>query len=780
MKIDITRMALLFSLCLTSLDGFAKIYTGKVIDEKGNPIEFANVMLLQKVDSTFLSGAMTDKNGTFSITCERDASPLLLKVSSIGYESLYKDDVKENMGTLSLAVSAQQLNGITVKGSLPQTTLKGNALVTNIQGTVLENIGTANDVLAHVPGLTGRDGDFMVLGKGYPIIYINGKKMRNKNELDRLSSEDIKNVELITNPGAEYDASASAIVRITTSKKVGDGFGFNYRQVLNQGYFFSHNEMLDANYRRGGLDLFSSFYYGQFNGRQKQRNDNLTKDAGPLRTKEGLFINNHYDYFEGSVGFNYDFNEKHAIGATYTGGKTTFGKGDWIDDMQVYKADKPVETFHNVSSFYFHKVPTHTVNAYYSGSFGKMKLYWDGSLYFSKDGKDQTADEVSNQQASDSRTIKTSGDSDSKLYATKLTANFPVCKGNLQVGSEYTHTQRTSSYTLTGNGEDLPGNTSDKIKESNIAGFATYGIAIGKVQLNGGLRFEHVVSDYYDKGIYIPEQSRNYNNLFPSLSIDFPINNTQVLLSYTARTDRPSYLNLSSNVQYNNRYAYQGGNPLLRPTDIHDITGMFSWKWVQLTASWRYKKNMIYQCIPSYDNNPEIMLFTFRNLPHSSQIRANLTLSPKFSFWEPQWSFTYLKQYFHITDVGYERKYNSPMGIFTFNNAFHLPAGLILRIDMEYQTSGNSSGAIYWENNRHIDISLYKGFFNDRLSFNLQGSDLFADNINRMHLIYGNRDTFTWNYGYSRRVSLTIRYRFNPSQSKYKGTGAGESERSRL
>lgn len=779
MKINKYKTAVLFSFFLTSLNGFAKIYTGRVTDQKGTPVEFANVMLLSKADSTFISGGMTDKNGHFSIDEMGFSKPLLLKVSSVGYTSLYKDDVQENMGTLQLTNDTQLLKGITVKGELPQTLLKGNALVTNIQGTVLEKIGTANDVLSHIPGLTKLGDGYTVLGKGEPLIYINGRKMRNKNELDRLSSEDIKHVELITNPGAEYDASANAVVKITTNRKAGDGFGFNYRQVLNQGYQFNHNEMLDMNYRKSGLDVFASLFYGQYNVGQKQRNDNFTQDAGPLHTKESLFIINHSDYVEGSAGFNYDFNDKQAIGATYTGSKATRNNGGWNDYMEVWRAGKLTDNLHNISDFQYHKVPTHTLNTYYSGTFGKVNLEWNGDLYFSKDGRDQKADEIS-EHASDSRTINTSTSSDSKLYATKLVATCPLWKGSFQAGSEYTNTTRTNSYTIVGNATNLPDNTSNKIKESNIAGFITYNVAIHKVQLNGGLRFEHVTSDYYEKGQYVPEQSRNYNNLFPSFSVNFPIDKVQFSLSYSVKTLRPSYVALSSEVQYNSRFSYQSGNPLLRPTDIHDITGLLSWKWIQLTASWRYKKNMFYQSIPSYNDNPEIVLYTFSNLPHSQQTRIALDLSPKFGLWEPQLSLTYLKQYFHITDRGYERKYNSPIGIFTFNNAFQLPAGWIFRVDMEYITAGNSTGASYWRPSKYVNVSLYKSFFHDRLSFNLQGNDLFAGNIRQIRNLYGSRNFFVWNYSYSREVRLTIRYKFNPAKSKYKGTGAGDTEKSRL
>lgn len=781
MNINLSKATLLFGFFLTSVSGFSKVYTGQVTDKKGNPVEFANVVLLSKSDSTFLSGCMTDKNGRFSILYDKPVTTLLLKISSVGYAPLYKDNVQENMGVLQISTDSKLLNGVTVEGSIPQTTLKDNALVTNIQGTVLEKIGTANDVLDHIPGLTKLDNTYTVLGKGEPLIYINGKKLRNKNELDRLKSEDIKNVELITNPGAEYDASTSAVVKIITNKKAGDGFGFNYRQVLNQGYKFNHNEMLDANYRKEGLDVFTTLRYGRYNVHQEQYNDYRMPDANQLQVKENTSIENNGAYFEGTAGFNYDFNDKHSVGATYTIDKTVkYFDNYWIDNIEVWKAGRQAEAFLNRSDFYYRKLPTHTFNTYYAGSFGKVKLEWDGDLYFTKDGRDQYTDEKSLNQNADSHELQSTSSSESRLYATKLTVSFPLWKGDLKVGSEYTNTQRKSDYSITGNADNLPGGADDKIKESNTAGFFSYGVSINKVQLNAGLRYEHVISDYYSKGKYIPEQSREYNNFFPSFSINFPVDKVQLSFSYSTRTVRPSYRVLGSEVQYNNRYVYQGGNPLLRPATIHDISGVLSWKWIQFTAGWQYKKDMFYSYIPDYENNPEITIYKYSNFPKTQQVRAELDLSPKFGFWEPQLSLIYLRQHFRITQSGYEHNYNSPMCFVTFNNAFHLPGGFLFRVDMEYYTEGSNNGLIQLKSNKYMDISLYKGFWNDRLTFNLQVNDLFASNYYKSHLIYGAKDFYTSNYHYTRNVQLTIRYKFNQSRSKYKGSGAGNAEKGRL
>ena len=103
-----------------------------------------------------------------------------------------------------------------IKGGLPNTRLKAGAMVTRIEGTPLAQSGTLGEMLIKVPGMTGSDEAPEVLGKGSPLIYINGRKMRDASELKRLHSEDIRDVEVINAPGAQYDAQVRAVVRIRT------------------------------------------------------------------------------------------------------------------------------------------------------------------------------------------------------------------------------------------------------------------------------------------------------------------------------------------------------------------------------------------------------------------------------------------------------------------------------------------------------------------------------------------------------------------------------------
>ncbi|MDE5924845.1 MAG: carboxypeptidase-like regulatory domain-containing protein, partial [Muribaculaceae bacterium] len=231
---------------------------GMVVDETNAPIDFANVVLL-KADSTYLAGTVTDKDGSFAFSGDFD-SPRFVKISSVGYASRTLDiPLTGDLGVIVLDIESTTLGEVVVKSNRPVTAIKGDALVTNVADTQLEHAGTAEDVLVQVPMVVGHDGSFEVFGKGSPAIYINGRLVRDSNELMQISSADIKNVEVVTNPGARYDASINSVIRITTKRPQGDGFSGLLRSVLRENKYVSSVNQANFKYRAGGLEVFANF-----------------------------------------------------------------------------------------------------------------------------------------------------------------------------------------------------------------------------------------------------------------------------------------------------------------------------------------------------------------------------------------------------------------------------------------------------------------------------------------------------------------------------------------
>ena len=164
--------------------------TGKVTDEQQQPLSYANVVFLSLPDSAFVAGAVSGEDGSFSLSAEGGKG--VLKVSCIGYTTLYKDCGPGEQLSLQLKADAQLLDEVVVKGDLPKTRLKGSSMITTVAGSVLEKAGTAENLLDRIPGVSAGGGAVSVFGRGAAEVYINGRKVRDSSELDQLASDNIK------------------------------------------------------------------------------------------------------------------------------------------------------------------------------------------------------------------------------------------------------------------------------------------------------------------------------------------------------------------------------------------------------------------------------------------------------------------------------------------------------------------------------------------------------------------------------------------------------------
>ena len=212
----------------------AQVCSGIVINEQSQPMPFANVVLVNRADSAFIAGAVTQDDGTFSITTDMQGG--LLKVTSVGYIIRYLDARQGSVGDIQMQPGTQTLGEVVVKGERPAYKVTSDGLTTNVQGTVLSTAGTANDVIEQIPGVY-RDGEsWKAIRKGQTLIYIKGRRMQDPAELDRLRSTDIASLELNNNPGSRYGATVKSVMIIKTIRKAGDGLSGGLRSVWRQAH----------------------------------------------------------------------------------------------------------------------------------------------------------------------------------------------------------------------------------------------------------------------------------------------------------------------------------------------------------------------------------------------------------------------------------------------------------------------------------------------------------------------------------------------------------------
>ena len=760
-KILINVMLLLF----VAVNGSAQFITGSITDRQGLPVEFANIVLLSVPDSSFLQGTVSDESGSFRIQTGDSISirTYVIKISSIGYQTIYRDTRAGNMENIVLSDEAILLDEAVVIGKRPDFQIKDGTLTTRIENSLLSKSGTANDVLKYIPGIQGKEGEFQVFGKGIPVIYINGREVRDLSELDRLSSSEIRQIEVITNPGSRYGAEVKSVIRIKTIKREGEGMSFEARSTWGQSQNTDFTEQLNLNYRHNNLDVFAMFQYVHNNYllinnvSQQVYVDTLWRQENRM---EQHSLDNDY---RGELGVNYQVNDNHSLGVRYIMSASPENKIRGQTESRIDANDDFYDYLLSESYSTTVKHPAHQINVYYSGAVGKLSLDFNADMLRSEA---RTGNEViENSQEQESRIVTSTNNVDNKLYAAKLIASYPLAGGNLSLGSEFTSTRRTDLFT---NPQEILPTTDSHIREDRAGAFAEYSKFIRIAYLNMGLRYEHVSTE------------RSYDNFFPNVSLSTQIGKLQTQLGYTTKTKRPTYAQLSSNMNYINRFTYMNGNPALKPTNLHDITLSGSYDWFQFMLSYQREKDVILYMTDQYEKNPAITIITHRNYDRIDNVSVFLIASPIIKKWHPQLTIGLQKQWMDIEHNSRMLSMDRPLFIGRFNNGIQFPYGWTLHVDLFFQGKGDFQNIYINRNVFMMDASLTKSFFDDRLSFNLQGIDLTHGRKDGNVIYNKHMDLTVNNVTDSREVRLTVRYKFNTTKNKYKGKGAAEEEIRRL
>lgn len=671
---------------------------------------------------------------------------------------------------------SKELGEVVVKAHLPQYKKTHEGLLTNVAGTVLSKMGTAEDVLKHVPSIVKKTDGYEVVGKGTPIIYINGRKIQDISELDNIKSSDIKSVEVIQNPGATYDASVNAVIKIKTIKKKGEGFGFDTRSVYWYNKHDNTIQQVNMNYRHNGLNLFATYKFSDATWMQKATYEQTVHVDTLWKQHNNNEVTGRKESHRLISGFSYDFNANHSIGARYTLTSPGYSRSKDFFDSQVTADGKFYDYIKTDGLTVDKDNPSHQLNAYYNGTLGKTTIDLNTDLYFSTNRAYAYSDEQS--QEHDSRNINSKNRVSNKMVAAKLVITSPLLGGNLSYGAEYINTHRNDDYEV--NRTDLLANSYSKLEEQTASPFIQYARLTPIGNITAGLRYEYVRFKYYDAGIYQPEQSRSFRNLFPSISYGAKIGQVMAQLSYSVKTSRPSYSQLSNNVSYMNRFTRQTGNPYLDNETNHRVELSGVWKFIQFMVNYKDSRNAIIYWAEQIPGNEAITMISRKNVKSLKSMTAYISAAPKIGIWAPQINLGMQKPWFTLhTDVASYRL-NRPIFMGNFNNAFSLPCGITLNVDYRYQSKGNTMN-VYLAKEQHVlVVSISKSFLKDALTVEVKGNDLLYKCWDADLLYNQKMELLQVSKRGTRDLQLTLRYKFNTTRSKYKGTGAGNAELNRL
>lgn len=662
----------------------------------------------------------------------------------------------------------RELQEVVVTAKQPATKLVGSTLVSTIPGSNLADLGNALDVLAQLPMIKVEDNVVSVIGKSNIEIYIDGRPMRDWQELQQLLSSNLKKVELLMAPGAAYASTTGAVLKITTRRNFVQGLSLTDQFQLQRRRKWSVMNYLSLSYRAGNWEFFANGTVNRNNSLAKGVTTNTLVYNGK-ETTVGSSQHNSYPTTTGIVkaGFNYA-NGPQSFGAYYRynpeRGDFNNTGSEWLDDNLAIsrKIDKHIRSH------------SHLASLYYENTFAdRYLLHLDGDFRRSNESNSvaTTYSESTNPavNSTDKRT--------STLWAGKLYLNFPLWKGEFTVGTQDSYTHTTLDYRMLNNAvsEYITSSLTDA-RQTSAALFASWARMFGRFSLSAGARYEYVDYDFKVNGKRDDDVSRRDHLLTPDLSLGYSFNEeSQISLSYKIATVKPPYSQLTGSLSYTGLHEIEGGNPGMRDEKMHDLQLFGMWKGFMLQAD-HTRALDIYAFVKQLYPADNLQLLMHPVNIDVSALNLYLVWSQPIRRWTPNVTLGMYRQWLNL----YGTSYNKPIFSYYLDNTFSLPKGWTITANI----SGSSQGDIH--TNRFgaswftMDASVGKTFLNKSLTVKFSATDIFntANNdwtMNTYGVFVDKRQSYD-----RRGVALNIIYNFQPRKSKYKGASAAEAEMKRL
>ena len=763
--------------------------SGKIIDETSKIVEFANVLLLNSIDSSLVKGQLTDLTGSFSFTNVNPGN-YLINASFVGSGKLYSNQFIVNTQNVELN-SLQLTNGINIEeiaiiSKKPFIEIKADKLIVNVANSSISSGNSALEVLAKSPGIVlDNNQNISLRGKEGVMVMINGKQQYMSGEelarfLDNMPSSNIQKIEIINNPSAKYEAEGnSGIINIVLKKNENLGINSSLSSTLRQGRATSHFQNANINYRSEKINIYGSFEYYDW-GKKKDlylmRNipfegENTYFDQKALIESGGKGTNV-------SVGLDYTISPKSSISFLIkdnrdveleTSGNTTLIQGANMPEFEKLIVNTDGDA--NYLNQTFNSNFTHKFNeaGYEISVDADYNTYKNDRMYNYKNSFLNKTDEP----VLDPFNLRNNQIVDINIFATKVDLSLPIHKKiKLDVGSKYSqvNTMNETIFEFQ-NEEDLWENQDNRTNdfmysEKVLAGYINSVGNIGTFNIQAGLRVEKTFST--GESITLNQiVDRSYLDFFPSLSVSKTFNKKHnVSISYSRRLERPNYKDLNPFESFLDQYTFSKGNPFLNPQYSNTFGLNYAFGNAFFVALDYTKTNDIIFEVIEQLNDENTTFQTKQNLDDSESLSLTLSKPVVWNEW-------------FVSRMNYTAYYSSfsseiPSGNFVNSNLAHfvnigneisLPMNWNMEIGINYQS------AVVWglfdvAARGGVDLGFAKKLLNNRASLKISVDDLFNTRNSRVSIMQNDINLIVDQFNDNRRVKATFTYNFGNNKMK--------------
>jgi hypothetical protein len=796
---NLKQTALLISLLTCFFfKGFAQNSPGITIkgiikNVNNDAIGGATLFLKDGHNGEVIKQGASNKDGTFSFTAI--SGNYVISVSYLGMLSYQSDLLKVSadidLGVIKIETASRSLKEVVIQSSSnkPLVKIEGRKMIYNIQKSITAQGTNALEALKKTPGvIVNQDNSITLNGASGALVMINGRQTYLGAEelaqlLKSMSSSDLKSIEVIKNPSAEYDASGTGgIVNLILQKSIAEGFNGSLNTGIAYGVTMKQNTNMNLNYRKGKINMFGSYNHNFGHYAMDYDNDRTTSGK--------IYLNSNHDVDKrhsigSTLGVDYAIDTTKTIGVVMN---ANFSSGGGlitpITNIYEQSTGQLLQTLRSQSSYpeqktnrynanlnYRYKGSNHTsldIDADY-GIFDASTKNLSTNTFYSAGGEFQSSN---NFLVANSRDIK--------LYAIKADYGFPVWKGKMLAGAKFSDVNAENvfnQYDVNGSVNVIDINLSNtfKYKEQISAGYLKYETPVtDNLNLDIGVRLENTRSEGNLQPREGSSQSptsvvRNYLNVFPTVAITYKTRQSGTCnLSFARRIDRPAYNNLNPFSYPVDELSYWTGNPFLQPQYANTLALQYSYQSTTISASYTRTTDLSNPITEVLEGNKIIMVP--RNIGLQNNLNLTVTQQVKLAKW---WNMS-------LTGIGYrlENKVGTTAygnysrsrfaGTISVQQIFNLPGDITAEVAGVINSKNISGLNTYVKGNSQIDLGLQKNLMNNNATLKLAVSDLLKTNRINTDTQLNNLLLHTTYTGETRQVRLNFTYRFGNNKIKTK------------
>lgn len=776
---------------------------GKIVSSNQNPIAYANVILHKTADSSLVKGTITDAVGGFKVqTPTKEA--YFIAIRFVGYKpkrASFVADTNKNLGTVVLEEDLSELEAVELNVKNPEVVKLSDRLVFKIENTSLSS-GSTWDVLKQTPGVISIQNSLRI--KNSPAtVYINNKKVYlSAAELQQLlesySAENIKSIEVITNPPASYEAEGGPVLNIKTSKTLVPGYKGSVNAGYTQAIFPKYKIGTSHYYKTDKLNLFVNY---SFNPKKTFKEDesyvNFIENQSVFEKWRTDFDKTTHSYAHNLNSIiDYNLDEKNRLSLNFTGLLSPNTDIDNLVKTTIYDAQNTIDSTFVTNSNLENKLQNIATDVSYTHTFEKPATELSASFHLTYYEQDKNQDVYTNYflpdgNLSNTNNFSTAAKQKTNIYTGQVDFTTTFAEYTFESGAKISHINSDSQidfYSINTDANSFENQNLNDVflyDENVYAGYFSFAKDWEKFNAKIGLRLEHTTNE----GVSETENTtrkRDYTELFPSVNLGYTISDKHSLaFTYGRKISRPRYESLNPFRYYLNENNYQAGNPNLYASISNNLNLNYTFK-NSYSFDFYFRDNgenpgqLVFQ-----DNDLKLLRSVYANMQESYSYGIDFFHGRSLNDW---WYSQVILSLFHEEEEFVALESNNQL-VTNETNGFYGYWYNSLTLSKDGTFSGDLSllyisnliqGSYQIEEMLTLSFGVRKTFLKGKLETSLRVADVLNQQATWLRSDYLNQDNGFFAQPENRYVQFGVKYKFGNKNLQDNQRSIESQERERL